>query len=108
MKLKYWMCVLLIGGPLHLFAQFSLRGQILSATDSQLLSGVTVLVADRPMAFSDDHGHFSFTHYAEKAVLNLSYLCYLPLQATVLHGTDGHFYLEPQISDLDEVMVSTG
>src|SRR3546814_6610495 len=105
MKYYYMLVILVLGVPIHLFAQHNINGQVLSAIDSVPLRGATIQIGDTLKALSDDDGRFNFNHFTNAAKLRFTLVGYKPLTASSLSEAE-KYYLIPSETLLDEVMVN--
>ncbi|QNN44694.1 SusC/RagA family TonB-linked outer membrane protein [Pedobacter roseus] len=93
------------------YAQYLVKGQVLSATDSIGISGVTVNIL--PGNFhteSDAKGNFQFNLPAGEYELNLSHIGYArqKIAIKVTQSVNLNLYLKPSANELKEVVVHTG
>ncbi|EHQ24759.1 SusC/RagA family TonB-linked outer membrane protein [Mucilaginibacter paludis] len=113
MKLKYypflWLFLLIF--TTSAFSQVKMiRGQVSSAT-GQPLAGVTLTFSiSRTSSASDTSGHFSIAIRTSPDTLRITYIGYKTLRLPVSSATilPLRIQMEPMVSELNEVVVSTG
>lgn len=97
--------LLLLAAPYALWSQQLLRGQVLSATTRQPLSGVTIRL-DNQGTVSDSLGYFRMLTSQPNPRITLSHVGYQSQQVTLVEGLQ--IYLAEDAQQLNEVLVSTG
>jgi len=93
----------------YVFGQIRMEGSVLSASDEQPLAGAVVSVKDKQSGtVCDENGKFSLTVPDTSATLVISYIGYLTRQVKASSSGPLSIALQPNPSELSEVVVSTG
>ena len=71
-----------------LTAQNNFKGIVISTQDNQPLAGVTVSVANNPIAITDSKGAFSFSDSNTKAYLVFTYVGYKTFSGSFISDTN--------------------
>ena len=101
--------LLLILSSTNLFAQFTLSGHVYDKIDGEALTGATLFLTESKSGTATNvYGFYSLSVNESTFNLQVSYLGYQQLDTTITLGENGiiNFYLNEQLSELEEVKVS--
>ena len=94
--------LLFVGGA---FAQTQVNGTVFSEEDQEPIIGATVRIDGVKIGMlTDANGNFSLTMPQGKTKLKISYVGYVPQTVTAKNGMK--VYLKPDVTSLDEVVVT--
>ncbi|WP_301922863.1 TonB-dependent receptor domain-containing protein [Ferruginibacter sp.] len=88
-----------------LTAQNNFKGIVISTQDNQPLAGVTVSVANNPIAITDSIGAFSFSDSNTKAYLVFTYVGYTTFSGSFISDTNNIISLNPAGTFLQTAIV---
>lgn len=111
MKRIIQLSIILLSIQTFCFAQTKVRGRVLSAENGRSLAGATIKVKGRsPGVAADSSGRFFLVLIAGERTLKASYLGYQTKEVQVKDNPEAEMliYLEPVITAMGEVIVSTG